>query len=303
MLVGNAVGWLLIVLARALLSTLQDGHFPADLLGPRVAAVIWPSLVLVPFAVGLVAAWFWRGLELKHGAVLVHSLATSVLGLVASWTVMGEGIVCILMVSPLLYTAVAAGALTGRVWFRTGENRLKLSILPLVALAVLVEPKLRVDQNAVVTDEVLIFAPPARVWPHVLAFPEIPDRPHHLLFWLGLPYPTRTTNSGEFVGAARACIFSSGVTLHERVSEFVPHERLTFQITEQPTHPEAYGHLTLHRGQFILRDNGNGTTTLFGSSWYALHVRPRWYFNLWMESATRAVHQRVMEHIARLAEG
>jgi len=268
-----------------------------------VAVVVWPSLVLVPFAVGLVAAWFWRALHLKVGEVLLHSMTTSLFGLLASWSVMGEGIVCILMVSPLIYTAIAAGALTGRVWFRTGEDRLKLSILPMVALAVLVEPKLRVDEDAVVTDEVLISATPAQVWPHVLAFPEIPDRPNHLLFWVGLPYPTRTTNSGEFVGAARACIFSGGVTLHERVSEFVPRERLTFEITEQPTHPEAYGHLTLHRGQFILRDNGNGTTTLIGSSWYALHVRPRWYFDLWMESATRAVHRRVMEHIARLAEG
>jgi hypothetical protein len=90
--------------------------------------------------------------------------------------------------------------------------------------------------------------------------------------------------------------------IKERVAEFVPGEKLTFDIVEQPTHPEAYGHITLHRGQFVLRDNGNGTTTLFGSSWYTLHVRPHWYFDLWTRDMTRAVHLRVMNHVRRLAE-
>ena len=62
-------------------------------------------------------------------------------------------------------------------------------------------------------------------------------------------------------------MFSDGIVIKERVAEFIPREKLTFDIVEQPTHPEAYGHITLHRGQFVLRDNGDGTTTLFGSSW------------------------------------
>jgi len=86
------------------------------------------------------------------------------------------------------------------------------------------------------------------------------------------------------------------------VAEFVPQEKLTFDIAEQPTDPEAYGHITLHRGQFVLRDNHDGTTTLIGSSWYTLHVRPRWYFDLWTRDMTRAVHLRVMNHVRRLSE-
>jgi hypothetical protein len=97
-------------------------------------------------------------------------------------------------------------------------------------------------------------------------------------------------------------MFSDGIVIKERVAEFVPREKLTFDIVEQPTHPEAYGHITLHRGQFVLRDNGNGTTTLFGSSWYTLHVHPLWYFDIWTRDMTRAVHLRVMNHVRRLAE-
>ncbi len=97
-------------------------------------------------------------------------------------------------------------------------------------------------------------------------------------------------------------MFSEGIVIKERVVEFVPGQKLTFDIVEQPMHPEAYGHITLHRGQFVLRDNGDGTTTLSGTSWYTLHARPRWYFELWAQDMTRAVHQRVMKHVKRLAE-
>ena len=79
-------------------------------------------------------------------------------------------------------------------------------------------------------------------------------------------------------------------------------EKLTFEVVEQPSHPEAYGHITLHRGQFALRENRDGTTTLVGSSWYTLHIRPLWYFDLWTRDMTRAVHLRVMRHVKRLAE-
>ena len=95
---------------------------------------------------------------------------------------------------------------------------------------------------------------------------------------------------------------SNGVLIKERVAEFVPNEKLTFDVAEQPTDPEAYGHITLHRGRFVLQDNHDGTTTLTGSSWYTLHVRPRWYFDLWTRDMTRAVHLRVMNHVRQLSE-
>ena len=172
----------------------------------------------------------------------------------------------------------------------------------MLALLTLGESLYHSEQQAVVTDAILIHAPPAKVWPHVLAFPEIPNPPGYWIFRLGLPYPTQTTNGGNFVGADRQCMFSNGILIKERVAEFVPNEKLTFDVVEQPTDPEAYGHITLHRGQFVLRDNHDGTTTLTGSSWYTLHVRPRWYFDLWTRDMTRAVHLRVMNHVRRLSE-
>ena len=292
MVVGNAVGGTLIYGISLLPGGLKD---------PR-EVVIWPSLILIPFIVGLVAAWFWRRLERTLAISFLDALVTFLLSLALAAIVMREGVVCLVIASPLLYTFLLTGILLGRLWFRPSNSTLRLTIFPVVALLTLGESLHRADKQAVVTDQILINATPDKVWPRVLAFSEIPDSPDYWIFRLGLPYPTQTTNGGDFVGADRQCMFSDGIVIKERVAEFVPREKLTFDIIEQPTHPEAYGHITLHRGQFVLRDNRDGTTTLFGSSWYTLHVRPRWYFDLWTRDMTRAVHLRVMNHVKRLAE-
>lgn len=62
------------------------------------------------------------------------------------------------------------------------------------------------------------------------------------------------------------------------------------------------GHIDILKGQFLLKDNGDGTTTLTGNSWYRLYVFPVWYFDIWAESITRNVHLRVMDHIKQLSE-
>lgn len=293
-LVANAIGGVLL----GVINWFVRAHIQDDI----STFVFWPSFFFLPFFVGLLASWFWRRLRRSLGWSFLDALWVTLLGLAAAFIVLREGIVCLVIVSPALYVFILCGVLLGRVWFRPNYSKLQFTIFPLLALITLGESAYHSEEQAVVTDRILIHAPPAKVWPHVLAFSEIPDPPNYWIFRLGLPYPTTTTNGGNFVGADRQCIFSNGVVIKERVAEFVPNQRLTFDVAEQPADPEAYGHITLHRGQFVLQDNHDGTTTLIGSSWYTLHVRPRWYFDLWTRDMSRAVHLRVMNHIKRLAE-
>ena len=293
MLVANLVGDALLF-GVAKLSEIYKGS--------NKELLIFPSFFLLPLIVGLVAAWFWRRLNRSLAITFLDALWVSLVGVGAAAIVLREGVVCLIIVFPALYGLILTGLLLGRIWFRPDYSKLQLSIFPLLVLLTLTDAFSSSTKRAMVTDEILIHATPDQVWPHVLAFPDIPDRPAYWIFRLGLPYPTQTTNGGNFVGADRQCMFSDGIVIKERVAEFVPREKLTFDIVEQPTHPEAYGHITLHRGRFVLRNNGNGTTTLFGSSWYTLHVRPLWYFDLWTRDMSRAVHLRVMNHIRRLSE-
>ena len=290
--VGNGVAIVLVALGGFLFSFLPDSAVTVGL----------PSLLFVPFCVGLTAAWIWKPLELGIRAVLWHSMWCLFLGLFTAALVFHEGVICLVIVSPILYGGISAGALTGRFWFRQSHDRMNLCLAPVLVLAIVAEPALRAPHESVVTDQIRIAAPPARVWPHVLAFKPIPDPPGHWLFRIGLPYPMETTNDGNFVGAHRSCRFSGGAAFEERVAELEPGRLLTFDIVEMPADPELLGHLDAQQGQFELHDNGDGSTTLVGRTWYSLHVRPAWYFDLWTHEVFRAVHLRVMRNIKRLAE-
>lgn len=261
-----------------------------------------PSFILIPLFGGLVAGYCWRRLNPGIGATALGALGMMLLGLGGAAVAFREGIICLLIVSPLFYTMTFSGALLGRVWFKSERTRLRLCILPLAVLFTAGEFLTRSDRPGVVTDEILIHATPAKVWPNLTAFPAIQAPPDFWMFHLGLPCPVETTSEGDFVGADRRCIFSDDMVFTERVTRLVPHENLTFDIVELPRHPELIGHVTPHRGQFLLRDNGDGSTTLTGSTWYTLHVRPLWYFDWWTQYIFRAVHLRVMEDIRRRAE-
>ncbi len=267
-----------------------------------------PSLFWVPLCGGVLASFVWRKLEPTLGATALSCLWLTLLGLGGAAVFLREGAICLLIVSPLFYVMVLAGALAGRVWFRRAAlARLRLSLAPalLLALCAVAEPFTRGgadDAEGVVRDELLIRAAPAAVWPGVTTFGDIPAPPRFWLFRLGLPYPMATTVEGDFVGAARRCVFSRGAVFEETVAELVPREKLTFDIVRIPPDPELLGHLSPRRGQFLLHDNGDGTTTLVGSTWYVLHVRPLAYFDWWTAHIFRAVHLRVMEDVRRRAE-
>jgi len=149
---------------------------------------------------------------------------------------------------------------------------------------------------------VVINACPDKIWKNVVAFEKIKQPNTFWLFKIGMPSPIESTVTGNYKGAGRKCIFSNGYVFNEKISTYEPGSNLTFEIVNQPKDPEIMNHIDIIRGQFLLKDNGNGTTTLTGNSWYKLYVFPVWYYDIWAQKITRNVHLRVMEHIKELSE-
>ena len=279
----------------------QVGRMPR-FAGNLIVLSAYPNLLLIPIGMGLVAAFIWRPLRLSIAECLGLSAMTVLFMLLAGAAIFGEGAVCLLIVSPIFLIAMFCGTLLGRVLFRRDDRNVRLTIVPLLVVAIFAEGRVARERENVVEDQIVIAADAAEVWKHVVAFPEITTAPAYWLNKVGLPSASATTCEGEFVGAQRKCIFSNGLVFDERVAELEPNRLLTFDIVEQPRDPELLGHVDLRRGQFELRANGDGTTTLIGRSWYTLHVRPLWYFDRWTRGITRAVHLRVMRHIKNLSE-
>lgn len=215
---------------------------------------------------------------------------------------MQEGTICLIIVSPLIFAFVTTGAFIGKVMFKRNNQTLNVSFVSLLLAVFIVDSISDHHYENMVSDEIIISATPNQIWKNVVAFDKIKQPNDYWLFKIGMPSPMQTTVTAHENGAGRKCIFSNGYTFDEKIVSFEINKNLTFDIIGQPQDPEIMGHIDIDRGQFLLKDNGNGTTTLIGNSWYKLHVFPVWYYDLWAESITRNVHLRVMDHIKKLSE-
>jgi hypothetical protein len=162
-----------------------------------------------------------------------------------------------------------------------------------------------------VSTEVIIAAPPEKVWPHVIAFPPLAE-PDDWLFQTGVAYPQRAEIHGSGVGAVRHCVFSTG-TFVEPIEVWDAPTLLRFRVTEQPEpmrewspyhiHPAHLDHyLCSHKGEFKLEALPDGRTRLIGTTWYTNRMWPAPYWNLWSDYIIHRIHRRVLTHIRTLAE-
>jgi hypothetical protein len=147
-----------------------------------------------------------------------------------------------------------------------------------------------------------IHATPAQLWPEIVSMGRIPETPSYWLCKIGLPAPVEVVAESPAVGAKRDCIFTGGLVFGEVITIAEKNQHLKFKIVSQPRDPEILGHADVLSGEMRLRPNLDGTTTIIGTSHYALHVFPAAYFDLWAKSIGHAVHERVFEHIKQRVE-
>lgn len=264
--------------------------------------LIFSEFVILPLLMGVISAWFWRNLNLKSRSIIWYSILDGFLAILLSYIFLGEGTICLIIVSPLIFVFVITGAFIGKTMFRKNNQTLNVSIISILLVIFTVDSISDHHYRNMVSDEIVIKATPETIWKHVVSFDKIKRSNTYWLFKVGMPSPMQTTVTAYRKGAGRKCIFSNGYVFDEKIVTFDINKDLTFDIIGQPKDPEIMGHINIERGQFLLKDNGNGTTTLVGNSWYSLKVFPIWYYDLWAESITRNVHLRVMEHIKEISE-
>jgi len=297
LLVSNIVALSIIGLSNYLVSKI--------LLDPEMdvgTTLVFSEFVIVPLIMGIISAWFWRDLGMKGKYYTGYSLINGLIVILLSYFFLSEGYICLIIVSPLVFGFVISGAFIGRAMFRKKNNTLNVSVFALLVFVFVTDSVSEHRYENMVSDTMVINAPTSEVWKHVVAYDRIKQENKYWLFKIGMPSPVQTTVDGFYEGAARKCIFSNGYVFDEKMVIYQPEKNLTFDITHQPKDPEIMGHIDILKGQFLLKDNGNGTTTLVGNSWYRLYVFPTWYYDIWAESITRNVHLRVMDHIKELSE-
>lgn len=273
-------------------------HF-GDTLG---SVLTFSEFVLVPIVMGIIASHFWIKVQEKLSRLFLPSLVNTVIAILLSAIFMGEGVICLIIVSPLILAFMWVGVVIGRNMFINKNNTLKASTFLIFLGLFVYDTFSEHNYTNIVSDELTINARRDVVWKYVASHPLNNEDPDYWLFKVGLPCPVQSTVSGTALGSRRKCIFSNNAVFDEVVTESIADSLFTFDITKQPEDPEIIGHIEIQKGQFLLKDNGDGTTQLIGNSWYKLRVYPVWYYDYWAVDITRNVHLRVMNHIKRLAE-
>jgi len=300
---GTLSGWVLIFIPYLIALVVRHGDMRFMLQAP-MADYTFGLILIMPTVQGLVGGLV-RG-PAKHtggdGVALIAALWLT--DMVGAGVLLREGVICLIMATPLLWAVMAVGYVIGRVLARwNGAGKASVSLIPLLVVAVVAETLGPLpDAPFAVTDRVTVSAPPDYVWRYVVDYPDNPVRPDYWLWSIGLPYPTHSVAPVQAVGQRRDCRFSGNQAFEERIVVLEPGKRLVFDITKQPQHPEIIGHMTVDRGEIILSRNADGLTTITATSWYRLHVRPAGYFGWWAEDVTRHVHFRVLGYMKRLAE-
>lgn len=269
-----------------------------------------------PFVMGALAGWVAgreRVLKPTQGFLLGVVAVVVAFAILLLFAI--EGVICLAMAAPPAVVAGGFGGALGAVWASArsrplgGAGHVAAIALPLFGLVTELPPAERV-----VVSEVVVDAPPERVWPVVIAFPEIPAPPEDAwLFRAGVAMPLRARIEGAGVGAVRYCEFTTGPFV-EPIRVWDPPHRLAFDVTEQPTpmrelSPFAHvaaphlvdGTLRSRRGEFELVALPGGRTRLIGRTWYSVAMGPEPYWAQWVERIVHQIHLRVLDHIAVVA--
>jgi hypothetical protein len=282
----------------------------------------WMLFVATPFFMG----WMLSALVADDAGGLLRAIGLAILALVLCGVLLIatglEGAICLAMALPLALPLVVAGVLVGHIvrlasrrTLRTGSIGLVLAVAAFVAPSITALDVKRTETAPLhlVQTSIEVDAPPARVWPHVVSFSELPA-PTEWIFRAGVAHPERARIEGHGVGAVRYCEFSTGAFV-EPITAWDEPRRLAFDVTQSapplaelnpffdvhPPHMDGY--LASERGEFRLEAIPGGRTRLIGTTWYRHHMYPDRYWQAWSDFVIHRIHGRVLRHIEGLAEG
>jgi hypothetical protein len=270
--------------------------------------------VLVPFFIGANPVLLYglkRPITRKDSYLL--GLLTLVAYTVALILFAIEGVLCLIMASPIAFILTLAGSYTGYRIINRRKDKAPITMLLMIMIIptfAFIEKDNEPQLTSVVT-LIEINASPEEVWKNVVEFPEL-DAPTELIFKAGIAYPINARIEGAGVGAIRHCNFTTGSFVEPITTWDVPN-LLKFDVLEQPQPlkeisfwdidaPHLHDYFVSQKGQFKLTRLENGNTVLEGTTWYYHNIRPEFYWKIWSNYIIHKIHFRVLHHIRKNSE-
>lgn len=207
---------------------------------PATGLISFSFLLILPAAVSAFVAYVadpWAERSFRQYLMVPVWLLVAVI--LASLFVLREGVICVVILSPLWLGAGIVGSwITYRMRRRIspdhGETFYCATWLMAPLAAMQVEPYLPIPvDNATVTRSVVVDAPPAKIWPLLRGIPDV--RPGEGT-WnitqdvLGVPRPLGARLVGEGIGAERFANWGEKVKFRERVTDWRPGQQIGWRF-------------------------------------------------------------------------
>ena len=307
------------VAAGLLVALLGRFAFASRLLDDAGGLLMLCFLVLIPMALGATTAhftpptakWMWRTVWSPFLTVVLFLFMALLLHL--------EGLICVLIISPLFLVTACLGA---KLYIRFTENRPNRNkTYTLSAFALLPFLMAPVESQFAAPDDlrrventVVIAAPIDVVWQNIIRVRpiEATDLGSSLIDNIGFPRPVEATLTHEGIGGVRYATFERGVEFIETVDVWEPQHRLSFSIvpntaTIPPTtfdeHVTVGGRFfDVLRGTYELEAAGAGHTRLILYSEQRLSTRLNPYAGLWTDYVMSEIQRRILIVIQRRCE-
>jgi len=274
----------------------------------------WGLFVLTPFVVGITTGFLVNRQELQSmratNSLVLLAAALGCFGLIMFAL---EGLICLILASPLAAAVALAGGALGRRAARIGKGPIGpvycIALLPaMFAVDALYPPAI-----TMMTDEsLLIDASAAQVWQAVTSDEPIHE-PATVVGRMGLAYPQRSHFSGRGVGAIRTGYFSTGEA-REQITDWKEGRLLSFMVISQPpameemspyrqVHaPHVVGYFETGETQFEIQAVGERQTRLTIRAAHRLRIDPVIYWEPIARWAASSNTRRVLRDIKAKSE-
>lgn len=291
-------------------------HFSFEQKVQMLQIVSTVFLLIAPFCVGAVTVLASaRGAPMPLGRAQAIAALSMLLFLLGLFVLMFEGIICLVLISPVFFAASAVGALIAALvnnhWHRPGTLHCFI-VLPFLLgpLESILPPA---DSVQLVSSTILIQATPEEVFDQLANVQQIkPDElGFSLMHLIGLPRPIAADMSGSGVDAVRTSRWEKAVAFEERITVWQRPTAMHYAFHIPPggiprdaldRHVEMGGeYFTVVDGGYDLRPTSEGTELRL-STRFENKSRLQLYGNLWGKMVLADFHRSILGLMKHRAE-
>jgi hypothetical protein len=284
---------------------------------PIAEPMTFTFIFLVPLAVGYASVAGSPQDQRRAFTALLLSLAATFILLVTVLAVGVEGLICVVMMTPVFFVMALAGGALAIIVRKVRNRRMRATafvmVLVLPYAAGPMEQRMpQLQTRRVVENRIRIHADAPTVWRQIIRVPAIRPEEYRTTFIhrIGFPRPIEATLSHEGVGGVREASFERGVLFRETVIDWVPERRLSFTIAVDSIPTRTLDqHVTVGGEYFDVLDGtyeivpvAPGEVELRLWSTHRLSTHFNGYASLWTDFVMRQIQGNILQVVRHRAE-